>query len=117
MLGGKTLVHCILGISRSVSMCVAYLMRYKEFIGKKNTFGAEEAVTYIRERRQFARPNRGFMAQLLEYKKYLDDGSTSDEYEDGGDLSKAKRHVQEAALKSIEKITDLLKLQLSLSLR
>ena len=103
MSGGKTLVHCYLGISRSVSICVAYLMRYKELIGKQNKFGAGEAVRYIRERRQYVKPNGGFMKQLLEYERYLDGGRTADEHEDGVELSDEQRRVQEAALKSIEK--------------
>ncbi|CAG0883756.1 unnamed protein product [Darwinula stevensoni] len=27
--GGKTLVHCIAGVSRSASLCVAYLIKYE----------------------------------------------------------------------------------------
>ena len=127
MIGGKTLVHCIMGISRSVSICVAYLMRYRGIIAKCNKIGADEAVRYVKERRKYAGPNRGFMAQLLEYEKYLDGGKSLDEYEQSESsmshrelsaaLSDAKRNAQEAALRSIEKITDLLKLELSLSIR
>lgn len=27
--GGRTLVHCMAGVSRSSSLCIAYLMKYK----------------------------------------------------------------------------------------
>ena len=127
MLGGKTLVHCIMGISRSVAVCVAYLMRYRGIIGKCDKIGAEEAVQYVKERRKYAGPNRGFMAQLLEYEQYLDGGKSLDKYDQSKSsmshhelsmaLSDAKRNAQEAALSSIAKITDLLKLELSLSIR
>ena len=128
MLGGKTLVHCIMGISRSVAVCVAYLMRYRGIVGKCNNIGAEEAVQYVKERRKYAGPNRGFMVQLLEYEKHLDGGKSLNRGAMRHDeamghlelslhLSDAKRNAQEAALSSIAKITDLLKLQLSLSIR
>ena len=122
MIGGKTLVHCIMGISRSVSICVAYLMRYSGIFGRCNKMGADEAVRYVKERRKYAGPNRGFMAQLLEYEKYLDGGKSLHEYDKSGSSmshhelsmasSDAKRNAQEAALRSIETITDLLKLEL-----
>ena len=108
-LGGKTLVHCMYGISRSVSICVAYLMRYQELIGRNSKLTVEEAVSYIRGRRCFAKPNRGFMAQLLSYEKYLQEEAIPDEYEHVTELSDAIRHVQETAFKTMEEITDLLK--------
>ena len=50
MVGGKTIVHCIAGVSRSVSLCAAYLMANvkseKGLFGKGN-MGATEAVKYI----------------------------------------------------------------------
>ena len=27
--GGKALVHCVAGVSRSASLCIAYLMKYQ----------------------------------------------------------------------------------------
>ena len=117
MLGGKALVHCMYGVSRSVSICVAYLMRYKELIGKNSKFGVDEAVGYIRVRRYFVGPNRGFMFQLRNYEEYLQGKRTSDEYEHGEELSDETKYEQEAAIKSIEQLTGLLKLRLQLSLK
>ena len=87
-------------------------MRYKELIGKTNKFGADEGLRYIIERRPFASPNSGFMEQLLQYEIYLESGRTSDEYECVRELSDAERRVQDAALKSIEEMVNLLRQKL-----
>uniref|UniRef100_T1JMK9 protein-serine/threonine phosphatase n=1 Tax=Strigamia maritima TaxID=126957 RepID=T1JMK9_STRMM len=62
--GGKTLVHCVAGISRSVSLCIAYLMKYEGMSLRK-------AYQYIKGRRPIAHPNHGFFKQLIEYEKRL----------------------------------------------
>lgn len=51
------LVHCIAGISRSVTCVVAYLM-------KKNKWDAHEAIEFVRSKRPVANPNTGFREQL-----------------------------------------------------
>ncbi|XP_078269536.1 dual specificity protein phosphatase 5 [Rhinoraja longicauda] len=58
--GGKVLVHCEAGISRSPTICLAYLMKSKQL-------RLEEAFDYIKERRNTISPNFGFMNQLLNY--------------------------------------------------
>ncbi len=55
--GGKVLVHCLAGISRSVSMVAAYLMM-------QNAWTVEQALAKIRETRPQAGPNCGFKIQL-----------------------------------------------------
>ncbi|XP_038678207.1 dual specificity protein phosphatase 5 [Scyliorhinus canicula] len=62
--GGKVLVHCEAGISRSPTICLAYLMRSKEL-------RLEEAFDYIKERRSTISPNFGFMNQLLQYESEI----------------------------------------------
>lgn len=57
--GGSVLVHCNAGVSRSVSLVVAYLM-----LRKGMRFSA--ALSRVQEARPVARPNDGFRAQLLE---------------------------------------------------
>ncbi|KAK2463873.1 hypothetical protein APHAL10511_004178 [Amanita phalloides] len=56
----RVLVHCIEGISRSVSIVAAYLMAH---------FGwtPSEAVKFIKNKRRAAEPNFGFVQQLHEY--------------------------------------------------
>lgn len=57
---GKVLVHCEAGISRSPTICLAYLMKSKQL-------RLEEAFDYIKERRNTISPNFGFLNQLLNY--------------------------------------------------
>ncbi|EPS42189.1 hypothetical protein H072_3863 [Dactylellina haptotyla CBS 200.50] len=57
--GGKILVHCMQGISRSCSFVVAYLI-WKDGI----TLG--EALAQVQEKRK-ARPNAGFYRQLVDW--------------------------------------------------
>ncbi|XP_059535668.1 dual specificity protein phosphatase 5-like [Myotis daubentonii] len=57
--GGKVLVHCEAGISRSPTICMAYLMKTRQFRLK-------DAFDYIKQR-SVVSPNFGFMGQLLQY--------------------------------------------------
>lgn len=56
------LVHCMAGISRSVSLVTYYLM-------KKYHIDYDKAVTYIKNRRSVANPNGSFRYQLQTYQK------------------------------------------------
>jgi len=58
--GGKVLVHCIRGVSRSATIVAAYLMTSLRV-------SSEEAVRMIRDKRPIARPNYGFVIQLAMY--------------------------------------------------
>uniref|UniRef100_A0A8B9QHY2 protein-tyrosine-phosphatase n=1 Tax=Apteryx owenii TaxID=8824 RepID=A0A8B9QHY2_APTOW len=62
--GGKILVHCEAGISRSPTICMAYLMKTKKL-------RLEEAFDYIKQRRSLISPNFGFMGQLLQYESEI----------------------------------------------
>lgn len=62
--GGRSLVHCVLGVSRSTSLVLAYLMKYKN-MSLKNAFD------FVASRRPCVRPNPGFWRQLLDYEKKL----------------------------------------------
>ena len=53
---GKTIVHCMCGVSRSVSLCIAYLMTYKPSLKKiGQNMDLYEALDYIKARRPIAR--------------------------------------------------------------
>ncbi|KAG5278933.1 hypothetical protein AALO_G00104330 [Alosa alosa] len=58
--GGKVLVHCEAGISRSPTICMAYLMRSRRL-------RLEEAFDIIRQQRAIISPNFSFMGQLLQF--------------------------------------------------
>ncbi|PSN49194.1 hypothetical protein C0J52_10914 [Blattella germanica] len=62
--GGKTLVHCVAGVSRSASLCLAYLIKHERMPLKK-------AFAHLRSRRPSIRPNTGFFTQLIEFERRL----------------------------------------------
>lgn len=62
--GGRTIIHCVCGISRAASISIAYLMKYKHM-------SLREAYDYVKTRRSVIRPNQGFWRQLIEYEKRL----------------------------------------------
>jgi protein-tyrosine phosphatase len=62
--GKKVLVHCRMGISRSASMMIAFLMR-------ANGWRVQQAIEYVEQKRPFINPNPGFMKQLQIYEVYL----------------------------------------------
>lgn len=55
---GKVLVHCLMGVSRSATCAIVYLM-----IAKKMT--AAEAIRQVRLYREI-RPNDGFLQQIAD---------------------------------------------------
>jgi len=59
--GRNVLVHCHAGRSRSVTLTIYYMMRYRHFQTP------EEALHYIRRSRPCASPNEGFWAQLIRF--------------------------------------------------
>ncbi|XP_019636494.1 PREDICTED: dual specificity protein phosphatase 3-like [Branchiostoma belcheri] len=62
--GGKILVHCREGYSRSPSLVMAYLMIYKEH-------NVEDALITIRQKREIG-PNTGFLKQLCLFNDKLE---------------------------------------------
>ena len=61
---GRILVHCFVGISRSTSAIVAYLMKYRQMT-------LPEAITFIKKKRSIICPNPGFIKQLNRYKQKM----------------------------------------------
>ena len=58
--GGRVLVHCFAGISRSTTIVVAFLMRYRKL-------NLQAALGIVRNARPWVAPNYGFMNQLRRY--------------------------------------------------
>lgn len=61
---GRTLIHCFAGISRSVTIATAYLMR-------KHNMSFVDAATLIKSKRKIANPNPGFIKQLQKFDEEL----------------------------------------------
>lgn len=62
--GGKVLVHCALGVSRSATVCIAYLMKHHNLTLIK-------AHEFVQKHRSIIHPNPGFWKQLVEYEKAI----------------------------------------------
>ncbi|XP_077166287.1 dual specificity protein phosphatase 22-A-like isoform X2 [Paroedura picta] len=60
--GGRCLIHCLAGVSRSTTLLVAYLMTV-------SNLGWEECLAAVKAVRSYAGPNSGFQQQLQEYEK------------------------------------------------
>ncbi|CAF1147734.1 unnamed protein product [Adineta ricciae] len=61
---GAVLVHCVCGVSRSTTLCCAYLMKY-------HSMTIEQALVQLRSRRHIIQPNNGFLRQLVLYGERL----------------------------------------------
>ncbi|CAH8631233.1 unnamed protein product, partial [Heterobilharzia americana] len=62
--GGKTLIHCMAGVSRSSTLILAYLIRHANM-------SLADAYQHVRSIRPCIQPNPGFWRQLLEYEEKL----------------------------------------------
>jgi len=60
--GGRVLVHCAAGISRSSTLILAYLMKYRNF-------DLRTAFNRVKNARRVVRPNNGFFQKLIDYER------------------------------------------------
>lgn len=68
--GYGVLVHCLAGISRSVTITVAYLMSHKRML-------LNDAYDYVKKVKPNISPNFNFMGQLLDFEHTLNLKSTT----------------------------------------
>ena len=61
---GNVLVHCMCGISRSVTIILAYMI-------KKYNYTYDDALKFIKDKKKSINPNDGFMRQLKKYEKLV----------------------------------------------
>lgn len=62
--GGVTLVHCVAGISRSATLCLAYLMKH-------HRMSLKDAYNHTKAKRPQVRPNVSFVKQLMDFEQNL----------------------------------------------
>jgi protein-tyrosine phosphatase len=79
--GGKVLVHCLKGASRSAALVAAYL------IAKKN-YTCTAAIGLMKEKRKAVNPNDGFIQQLMDYEQ---------------EINKAKEALKQSLRESVRK--------------
>lgn len=61
---GRVLVHCCAGVSRSATLCLAYLIKYQHM-------SLMHAHALVKACRPIIRPNCGFWTQLVDYERSL----------------------------------------------
>jgi len=62
--GGRVLVHCVAGVSRSTTLVLAYLVRFRGYT-------LLDSFDFVAEKRRIAWPNDGFYRQLIGYERKL----------------------------------------------
>lgn len=77
--GGKILIHCGAGISRSTTILCAFLIN--EFQMK-----AKQAIELCKQARPFCKPNDGFIRQLKDYEKCIDNASNDHKKSKSGEV-------------------------------
>jgi len=69
--GKCVLVHCTMGMSRSCSIVLAYLVRHQGM-------SLAQALVHVKERRPVTSPNPGFMTQLVAFERTIRGKATVD---------------------------------------
>uniref|UniRef100_H2YEC7 Protein-serine/threonine phosphatase n=1 Tax=Ciona savignyi TaxID=51511 RepID=H2YEC7_CIOSA len=77
--GGKVFVHCLAGISRSATICIAYLITCKGV-------SLNDAFRYVKSRRNVISPNFNFMGQLSSLEAKLSRRPAPERIQSMGDL-------------------------------
>jgi protein-tyrosine phosphatase len=62
---GCVLVHCACGVSRSTTLCCAYLIKH-------HSMSLEHALIQLRSRRHIVQPNTAFLRQLIYYNEQIE---------------------------------------------
>ncbi len=65
--GGKVLIHCVQGKSRSAACVIFHLLHHKDHQHQS----VYEVFLFVQSIRMIVQPNDGFIQQLVEYKKNM----------------------------------------------
>ena len=65
--GGRVLIHCQAGVSRSSTLAIAFVMA-------RSNLAMLDAFRFVKSRRPIVAPNFNFMGQLLEFETALKHG-------------------------------------------
>lgn len=65
--GGNVLIHCIAGISRSVTVTVAYILSKQHQQDPSKKLSVEDTIKLVKKKRGVANPNPSFRQQLEAY--------------------------------------------------
>ena len=63
----RVFVHCLAGISRSSTIVSSYLLKLQP------NMTVDDAINFVKNRREKIRPNDGFKQQLIQFRKHLND--------------------------------------------
>merc|ERR1712226_324308 len=66
-LNGSTYIHCHAGISRSVTLCLAYMIQNDYKTKKYNYTNLNQVINQMLLKRPISNPNCGFLGQLARY--------------------------------------------------
>ncbi|CAG9333193.1 unnamed protein product [Blepharisma stoltei] len=66
---GRVFVHCVMGISRSPTIIIAYLMKHRKM-------KLHKAIQKVKKKRFVVNPNIGFLLQLKQFEKTIETDET-----------------------------------------
>ncbi|CAD6582899.1 MAG: hypothetical protein CYPHOPRED_002183 [Cyphobasidiales sp. Tagirdzhanova-0007] len=72
--GGRCLVHCQLGVSRSATLVIGYCMRQAARgveQGTRDLKSMHDSYTFVRSKSRWVAPNIGLLAQLVQFERLL----------------------------------------------
>jgi protein-tyrosine phosphatase len=69
--GKNVFVHCHMGVSRSATIVIAYLMKYGINVNEKIQMEYTNAFDYVKQIRPQINPNLGFICALIEWGKFI----------------------------------------------
>lgn len=92
--GGNVFVHCAAGISRSVSLALAYLMKH-------DNLKLSEAFNLIKNKRYIANPNPGFVKQLKDFELRIFSARERERQQNDFKLQTASKQMSPTATRQI----------------